>query len=69
VIARAIAAPSAVANDLKMTISSGVIPEDITTFEVEALRPKSSTPQRAKMTPRIGFLVFNFYLDQTRLGQ
>jgi hypothetical protein len=52
-----------------MTISSGVIPEDITTFEVEALRPKSSTPQRAKMTPRIGFLVFNFYLDQTRLGQ
>jgi hypothetical protein len=57
VIARAIAAPTAVANDLKITISSGVIPEDITTLEVEAFRPNSKTPDRAKITPRTGCLV------------
>jgi hypothetical protein len=55
-------APRAVANERKITISSGVIPEDITTLEVDAFKPNSKTPARAKMTPRKGCLVRNFYL-------
>jgi hypothetical protein len=53
-------APRAVASERNITISSGVIPEDITTFDVEAFRPNSKTPDRAKITPRKGCLVFNF---------
>jgi hypothetical protein len=54
---KAIAAPSAVAKDRKITICSGVIPEAITTLDVEAFSPKSTTPDKAKITPSRGFLV------------
>jgi hypothetical protein len=52
-------APRAVAIDRKITSSSGEIPELIITLDVEAFRPKSTTPAAAKITPRTGFLVRN----------
>ena len=57
--ASAIPAPSAVANDLKITSSSGEIPAAMVTLEVEALSPNRTTPARAKITPSTGRLVLN----------
>jgi hypothetical protein len=57
--ASAIPAPRAVASERKITSSEGEIPADIVTLEVEAFRPNSTTPARAKKTPRAGFLVLN----------
>jgi hypothetical protein len=57
--ASAIPAPKAVAKERKITICSGVIPDAITTFEVDAFSPNSTTLERAKITPRKGFLVRN----------
>jgi len=36
-----------------------VIPDAITTFEVDAFSPNRTTLERAKTTPRNGFLVRN----------
>ena len=57
--ASAIPAPKAVASERKITSSAGEIPAAIVTLEVEAFSPNSTTPARAKMTPRTGCLVLN----------